>query len=135
MPLRTSAPAADGLVLEVQDGTLHVRYTGLFALGELLHAGTKIYAACDEKAARSVLVDLRAAEDHGMSVPDRYQFLNWMATSACPELRVAVILRPDQGLPGESWKQAVAQRGLSVRVFTHPAAGRTWLSAPGRNGA
>lgn len=128
------APAreADTLAFETQEGLLLVRYRGLFALPDLLQAGTAIYAACDEAAATSVLVDLRAAEDHGMSVPDRYQFLNWMATGGRPELRVAIVLRTDQGLPGVRWTEAAAQRGLRVRVFTRPAAGREWLSLPDR---
>lgn len=122
---------------ESGEGHLLCHYRGSLELGELIAAAQAVYAEVGRRSVRSTAVDLSRAEDTELSVPDRYRLLNWMATHRSWDTRVAVVMRPDQGLPGDRWKAAAAERGVPVRVFTRLAAALAWLreedvrSAPG----
>lgn len=121
------AQTSDDVTFEDADGILVCRYSGPFELEAVLGMAAAISETCARRARGEVLVDLTRADDHGMTVPDRYRLLNWIAAGPQKGVRVAVVARVEQGLPGDRWRAAAAERDVPIRVFADFAEAREWL--------
>ena len=73
------------------------------------------------------MIDIRGSA--ALSVAERYQIANEMGHRWDPRLRLAVLGRLDQQLPGRPWEVATNERGLQTRTFVSEADAVEWLLA------
>lgn len=111
-----------------EGGILVCRYRGPFEFEGVFGMAEAIYATCARRARNEVLVDITGADDHGLTVPDRYRLLNWMAAGPQKGVRVAVVARVEQGMPADRWRAAATERGVPIRVFTDFGEAKSWLA-------
>lgn len=108
------------------DSYTNGRLSGRLKSGALITAFSALQQANQSRGLARIRVDIRCC--HGMlSVLDRYQIANRIATFLLSNTRLAILCRPDQILRDRFWETAMTNCGIDGALFTNPTSATQWL--------
>lgn len=114
-------------VITRREDYLHIEFTGEFSVAAANRTIDLMLNACAEHQCSRVLMDCRRMTGH-MSLMGRFEVAVYAGTAVGPELRIALLGRPDQVLPGNYFVESVARlRGVDVREFFNEEKALEWL--------
>jgi len=115
---------------EMKDGTLIVTAAGRDENAkEVIDYGRAVIQLARESDAKSVLCDERNLE-YAIGTFDTHQAAAQIAALA-PNVRVAIVCRPECLADGKFWEDVAVNRGVEVRVDTDLARAKSWLREGG----
>ena len=115
-------------VITRREGYLHIEFTGEFSVAAANRTIDVMLNACAEHQRSRVLMDCRRMTGH-MLLMGRFEVAVYAGAAIGPEIRIALLGRPDQVVSGNYFVESVARiRGVDVTEFSNEERAVEWLT-------
>ena len=117
---------SDDLTITVEQGYLHVTFSGMFDLVAARRSVDRMVDACVEEDCDNVLFDCRSMSGD-ISVMDRFSMGKYGGEHINPDIRIAMLGHRRHILPDKFFENVAHNRGIQMKLFSDIEEAIAWL--------